>query len=60
MKISLELNGYAEREQMTSALAESGYKVWVEEKKNFPYASTYLLCFNLKTKGEYSLQKGGE
>ena len=61
MKLKLNVQYYVDREKMVLALANSGYKVWVEEEK-IPHAisgTNFFVCFNLKDKTEYSGNKIG-
>lgn len=55
MKVSLKLASFDARSKFLNALAESGYKVWVEEIKdpNINCRTETVTCFNLKHKNEY-------
>jgi hypothetical protein len=53
--IRLNINRYEDRNAMIVALANHGYKTWVEECKQFCYPTEYFVCF-----GEEQILKGGE
>lgn len=61
MKLRLKIDNYENRVGMISALAQSGYKTWVEEEKvsRGLCVYDYYVCFNLKDKSEYSGNKIG-
>lgn len=47
--IKLPIPYSADRERLISALANSGYKVWVEEEDDDSYATAlFTVCFELK------------
>jgi len=44
--VKLKIKAYVDRERIITALANSGYHVWVEEvKDDFTYQTTYFVCF---------------
>jgi hypothetical protein len=55
--IKLKINYHTDRQNMVTALANSGYKVWVHETENKSLISgtDYFVCFESRTpstKGE--------
>ena len=48
--IKLRISYQADRENLISALANSGYKVWVEEEYHQQWEgdNVYYICFELK------------
>jgi hypothetical protein len=46
--IRLKINAYADREKIIPALANSGYKVWVEKEDTILFSNDYFICFELK------------
>lgn len=45
--IKLKIHSQSDRENMLIALANNGYKVWVEEIEDNVCNITYLVCFVL-------------
>lgn len=48
--ITIRVDSYTDRQSIISGLANSGYKVWVEEKllNSFPLTETYfVVCFEV-------------
>ena len=46
-EIKLKIQKQQDRENMVTALANSGYKVWIEEKTDNLYNYTYYVIFEL-------------
>ena len=46
--IRLKINTYTDREKIVQALANSGYKVWVHEKKRQILGDDFYVCFHLR------------
>ena len=43
--VRLRMDSHDAREKMLSALGQSGYKVWVEEKSKSVFGSKFYICF---------------
>ena len=46
--VKIKISGYTQRTNVVAALAENGYKVWIEEVDKFPSGEDYVVCFELK------------
>ena len=55
MLVSLQMDNYTDRERIILGLANQGYKTWVEVRNiGITAGDAYFVCFNLKSKEEYS------
>lgn len=57
-KIKLKINDYTDRQNVIIALANSGYKVWVEEKElydkyGYDNGTDYFVCIEDKRANMY-------
>jgi len=43
--IKLRINSYEDRNNTVLALANAGYKVWIEEKKDALLGNDYFVCY---------------
>ena len=48
MTVKLKIQLYKDREAMVLALANSGYKVWVETEEDYSLVKTYYVCFEME------------
>lgn len=46
--VRLKIQNASDREDMVKALANSGYKVWIEEKEEGVFNTKYFVCFEMR------------